>query len=249
MNLVWRETYRVRFCEAEPGGRASAPAICRYLQETADSHCRAYSLSLEDLRAAGRLWVLMHLSLRLTGLPRVGDEVAVETWGTRRLGGVRAYRDFLLLDAAGRTFGEASSLWLLLDAATRRPVRLPESILRFRHPERAGAKRVDAMDPVLPERPSVEERNCVRWHDLDANGHANNVRYVEWAIETVPLELRRESRLSALYVRFLDEAFLDDEVISAAEEIPCADSRCYRHALRAADGRLLAAARTEWARD
>jgi acyl-ACP thioesterase len=248
MNLVWRETYRVRFYEAEPGGRASAPAICRYLQETADIHCRAYGLSLDDLRATGRLWVLTHLSLRLTGRPRVGDEVAVETWGTRRLGGVRAYRDFLLLDAAGRTFGEASSLWLLLDAATRRPVRLPESILRFRHPDRVGADRVDAMDAIPPEHPSLEERDRVRWHDLDANGHANNVCYVDWAIETVPLALRREGRLSALDVRFVSEAFLDDEVISTAEEFPTADAPSYRHALRAGDGRLLAAGRTEWTR-
>ncbi len=242
MDLVWRERFRVRFFEAEPGGRATVPALCRYLQETADAHCRPHGLALSDLRAAGRMWVLTRLAVRFTSLPRLGDDVAVETWGSNRIGAARAYRDFRMFDAGGRIIAEASSAWLILDTATRRPVRLPPEVLRFRHPERRTETPVDAEPLEAPERADAEERVRVFWRDLDTNSHANNVCYLDWALETVPVKLRAEGALAALDIQFLNEAFLGQEVVATADH----DGLCYRHALRTAEGTLLALARTEW---
>ncbi len=246
MDLVWREQFRIRFYEAEPSGRVAVPALCRYLQEAADCHCRSAGISMAGLRAEGRFWVLTRMALRFTALPMMGEDVGVETWGTKLLGGLRAYRDFRLLDCQGQTFAEASSVWLLLDAVTHRPVRLPDWVLRFRHPERATPGWFDAERLPAPERPCTEQRVQVRWRDLDVNGHANNVCYVEWALETVPLAVRRDGRLATLDIQFLGEAFLDQEVVCAAEADGSAETPCFRHSLRA-NGNLLAVIRTEWA--
>ena len=249
MDLVWREPFRIRFYEAEPTGFVKVSALCRYLEEAADCHCRVHGLALSDLRATGRMWVLTRLALRLTSRPTLGEQVTVETWGSNRLGGVRAYRDFRFVDAGGAAFGEANSVWLMLDTATRRPLRLPESILSFRHPERSTPEPVDAAKLPLPERPSEEERIRVHWRHLDANGHANNVCYVEWALETVPLETRRNGRLTTLDIQFVNEARLDEEVICSAGETASPDGPSYLHTLRTAGGQLLAAARTDWIHD
>jgi medium-chain acyl-[acyl-carrier-protein] hydrolase len=32
----------------------------------------------------------------------------------------------------------------------------------------------------------VESRFFVRYHDLDINQHVNNVRYIEWLLESIP---------------------------------------------------------------
>ena len=242
MDIVWRETFHVRVSEVDPAGRLSAASLARYLQETADSHCRPDGLSVSGLLAEGRMWVLTRLAMRISAWPRLLEAVTVETWGSHRLGGARAYRDFRVFDASGDTIAEASSVWLMLDARTRRPVRLPESVLRFQHPERETPEPVDAEGLAEPERPSAEVRLPVLWRDLDTNEHANNVCYIEWALEAVPLEVRRQATLAALDIQFVGEALLGQEIVSAVERREFG----FRHSLRTGDGRLAAVLRTEW---
>ncbi len=170
MDLIWREPFRVRFYEAEPTGRAAVPAICRYLQEAADCHCRSLGLSLSELREVGRMWVIVRLALQLSAFPQVGDSVVVETWPTSRMDGFRAYRDFRLRSAEGTLLGEAASLWLMLDAKTRRPVRMPASVLEGRHPLFVTPEPVESLELVEPQAVTSQQQVRVRWRDLDVNG-------------------------------------------------------------------------------
>jgi len=246
MDLVWREPFRVRFYEAEPSGRASIPSLCRYMMEAADNHCQPVGMTLAGLRASGRMWVLARFAARFTDLPRRGDELLVETWGSNRVSAIRAYRDFLLLTTRGEVVAEASSLWLILDSRTRRPLRLPEDILQYRHPERRTAQAVDTVPLEPPARVTAEAHSSVRWRDLDANGHANAICHIEWALEAVPLETRREARMTAFDVQFLNEAFVGNGIVSTVEEIDVPPTRCYRHRVTTTDGQALALMTSNW---
>jgi medium-chain acyl-[acyl-carrier-protein] hydrolase len=248
MDLIWREPFRVRFYEAEPSGRAAVPALCRYLQEAADCHCRSLGLSLGELREAGRMWVIVRLALNVAEFPRVGDVVTIETWPTSRVDKLRAYRDFHLKDADGTVLAEAASLWLMLDAQTRRPVRMPESVLQGRYPVLVTPQPVESLTLEEPQTVTSEQRVLVRWDDLDANGHANNVRYVEWSLETVPQEIRRDFQLASLDIHFRNEVMLGQEVICISERTGTRDRPSFRHRLTRDDGSVLAVARTDWQR-
>ncbi len=248
MEMIWREPFRVRFYEAEPSGRAAVPALCRFLEEAADCHCRSIGLSLGELRAVGRMWVIVRLALRICQLPQVGDVITVETWPTSRVDGFRAYRDFHLKDANGAILGEAASLWLMLDAKTRRPVRMPESVLTDRHPVLVTPEPVESKALEDPKTASLQRRVAVGWDDLDANGHANNVRYVEWSLGTVPLEIRRDFQVANVDIQFRNEVTLGHEVICVSEQIGTPDRPSFRHKLTSDDGSVLAVARTDWLR-
>lgn len=242
MSNLFQERFRVRFFDSEPGGRASIPAVCRFLEEAANSQTEPLGLSVRQVREADRMWVLTRFALQVYSLPRAGDEVTVETWASDRTGGVRAYRDFRMRDAGGFVLAEAASLWLLLDLRTRRLVRLPDSVLDIRHHERTTAPAVDSLPLIAPESVMVEEEFKVRWSDLDENGHANNLRYIEWILETVPVPTRREATLTALDIQFMNEVLFGEAVVSAAEE----NEEGFRHRLTASDNRVIALARTDW---
>ena len=239
---MWQEPFRVRFFDAEPGGQASVSAVCRFMEEAAHSQTESVGLSIRQVRELQRMWVLTRFALRIFARPRIGDEVIVQTWASDRTGGIRAYRDFRMLDHAGRTLAEAASLWLLLDLKSRRPVRLPESVLALRDPERIGARPVEAELLSAPEDYSCEDRFKVRWGDLDENGHANNLRYIEWIVGTVPDGLRAGHELTALDIQFVDEVRLGETVHSVSEETGAS----FRHGLSAEDGRILGISRTDW---
>jgi acyl-ACP thioesterase len=94
-----------------------------------------------------------------------------------------------------------------------------------------------------PEAPAETEHTAsfaVRRADLDRVGHANNVRFLEWALEALP----DDAGLREIEVAYRAEAVVGDTVVSEAGPLSGPERR---HRLsRGADGRTLALARTLW---
>jgi acyl-ACP thioesterase len=57
-------------------------------------------------------------------------------------------------------------------------------------------------------------------HDLDVNFHVNNVSYVKWALDVVPLETYRSHGLAAVEVSFRAEIQPGDAVRIASVTTP-----------------------------
>ena len=244
--VVWSESFRVRAYEVDVWGRASAPTVCNWLQEVAGNHAAHLGWGIERLQAQGLTWVLSRLHLHLDRLPRWRDEVRVTTWpaGAQRL---YALREFRLDDSDGGAVGVATTGWMVLNLASRRPVRPAEEVaaMAARAPARALADPFDK----LPEPASVElERSLeVRSLDLDINRHANNVSVIGWALEALPLEDLDGRRLAGLEIEFRGETRAGDRVVTQAQR--SGDGTFVHRLLRAGDGREVARARTAWAPD
>ena len=237
---VWTEPFRVRATEVGPDERASVLAVADYFQEAAGEHARAAGVETFALGDDVGAWVLHRLRLQVDRLPAMREPVALETWPSvyDRL---RAFRDFVLRDAAGRPLARGTSAWLVIDVERRRPVRLPPAVLQFGPAERGRALTLGA-EPVAPDAVEAERTFTVRRADLDRVGHANNVRFVEWALEA----LDSDAGLEEVDVLYRAEAVWGDAVVSQAG--PLRDGARAHALLRASDGRTLALARTVWAR-
>ncbi|HXJ39328.1 MAG TPA: acyl-ACP thioesterase domain-containing protein [Bryobacteraceae bacterium] len=242
MSLIWREQFRIHFYDAEPGGRASVPAMCRLLQEAANSHTENLGISMRQVRERGQMWMLTRFGLIFHGFPKVGETITVETFAPVRAGGLRGYRDFRACNSEGEILCEAAALWLLLDMKTRRLQRMPAEVLAIRYDDRVSEHAVDTETLTAPESPGTPEDFQVRWSDLDENWHANNIRYIEWVLESVPLAIRQESSLRALDIQFSSELLLGERVTSVSEGV----NGEYRHRLAGGNGRVVALARSEW---
>lgn len=87
----------------------------------------------------------------------------------------------------------------------------------------------------------------MRYHDLDVNRHVNNVRVVEWALETLPPEIHDIFWCTAFSLQFMAETRLHDLIRAVAQVEPDGDDRRARHVLRRADDdHALAVALTRW---
>jgi acyl-ACP thioesterase len=51
-----------------------------------------------------------------------------------------------------------------------------------------------------------------RLSDIDVNGHINNAKYAEWAINAIPLDLYKNSSVKEVSMNFLSEGFYGDEI-------------------------------------
>ena len=236
--------YPVRSYEVDTEGRLRIPDLCNYLQESAGLHARKLGVSVEQLLEEGMTWFLWRLHLRIERLPAWTEEVTVETWPSE-LGKPFAVRDFRLR-IGGDEIGVATSAWLLMDVARRRPIRrFPRPIAEL-HPEtpvRALRDRFRRL-PALQQESHLRSFNPRR-SDLDLNGHLNHVATISAMLEAVPEDRFDPSRLQGLEVEFLGEGAYGDALRASCG--PDDDPGRLLHRLhRVDDGKELARARSLW---
>ncbi|MEM9597127.1 MAG: acyl-ACP thioesterase domain-containing protein [Acidobacteriota bacterium] len=245
----YRELFRVRSYEIDPGGVLTLPSLCDYLQEAAGRHAGELGVSVEQLLEQGLTWFLSKLHVRIGSWPRLGETLEVRTWPAE-LGRPFAIRDFRLL-SDGVEVGVASSSWLLMDTAALRPVRRPPDWLRRLHPDpprRALADTFRRLPSLGGGGSDVDPAGgpglSIRRDDLDLNGHVNNSAYVRLLVEGLPESTWTLRRMSELEIEYRAEAHLGDRVESRCLE--GGDGALLHSLVRVADGRELVRARSRW---
>lgn len=246
---VYSSEYQVYTHDADAGGNASVGALCRYLQDIAAMHAERIGYGMQEMRERASLWVLSRLEIEIDRIPRWRERVKVETWpsGTDRL---FALRDWVVYGEDGEPAARATSAWVVLSSERRTPERV-ESI----------AERIDAVtsrraiDHTAPKVSPFEGTDWSRgisagYSDTDLNGHINNVRYIEWLLDTLPPELRRTHHLSKLAVNFVGEGRAGELMdLRSAEDGSRTEQRSFSHAAsRRSDGTQLCRARSLWSR-
>lgn len=189
--------------------------------------------------------MLAHLRVEIEQYPKRREEVVAETWPSG-LESLYATREFVLR-SNDTHLASATSAWLVFDIEARRPSRPPQRVYTIDPPDRPNALPHNWDDLPKPDREDHERQFEVRYHDLDVNGHANNLRILEWALETLPPDHLKNHRCTKLSLQFKAEATLTDRVQAIAQVEGNDAGIRVGHALEHADDeRILALATTEW---
>lgn len=244
---AWEASFQVKGYEVGPSGEARIDSLANYLQETADQHAENLEVGEQALLKAGKSWVLTRLFLRFDAFPRMGERITVQTWpsGLDRLA---AQRDFRVTGEGGRELGVATSAWVIFNLAERSMDPMPASMEKLYLEGRPG-RALEFTTRLVKrlKRHEHEKEFRVRESDLDILGHANNVRYPAWSVESIPREMREGCRLVELDIQFRNEARVDDRVLGRCAEGDGSGEML--HALvREEDGTELVRARTLWSR-
>lgn len=209
----YEEMFTIRTAETGASGKARFSTLCYLLQEAAGNHAERLGFGMADLLDAGRAWILHRLQVEIARYPRRGREVTVRTWPSGG-DGLRAWRDFEMRNGEGELLLRGLSHWLMLDLERRRPLRIPEEIMRYA--EEGEGHVLPLPEGKLP--PAGELRGSplpfrVRRGDLDLNEHVNNVRYLEWMQEA----LEPEGEIRSVDAEFHTECRYGEQVRAVAE--------------------------------
>lgn len=150
-------------------------------------------------------WVLSRMHLHFDSFPKWREDVRLYTWH-KGAEGLFYLRDFDLRDKEGKSIIRGTSSWVVIDERTRRFVR-PEDLQNLLDTENVD----NAIDTPSPKIQLLREadpekvgEHTVAFSDLDLVGHTNNVRYVVWAMDCLPLE-EAEKPVRDLYINFNKE--------------------------------------------
>jgi acyl-ACP thioesterase len=242
---VWEQEFEVRAYEVDMQGRLAAATLCDWLQEAAGQHARALGWAIEELAASGLTWVLSRLHVRLDSRPEWGSVVRLVTWpaGVRRL---YAMRDFRAFDPGGETVAVATSGWLLLNLASRRPTRPPAEIETI-----ARATPGRALVDDFARLPSAEAGERVaeftaRYSDLDVNHHVNNVALLRMVLNGAPNETLAACAPAEVEVEFRAEVAVGDTLEAVVARTGDGEGRFVHSLVRTSDGHEVVRARTCW---
>jgi len=238
---VWKENRLVESFDVDVHGRLRAHVLFGFLLNAAWKHTSFTDHGYHDLSARNQMWVLSKFQLVIRRRARWGDQILIETWGkgTEKLYGLR---DFTVSSAGGDRLASATSAWLILDQATRRPLRVDQVIFP-RNPGRQELE-TDVRRLAPLSAPTEAGRFRAAYSDIDPNGHVTAMRYLAWMTDSHTREFLETMSPASMEISFLGEGALDDEVVVRMEK---RDGRELCSVTRETDQKDLCRAEIRWA--
>jgi acyl-ACP thioesterase len=163
----------VRLGDVLPSGGARLDAIARYLQDVAADDGR--DASIDNYLA----WLVRKTVINVRRRPTVGEQLELVTWASGY--GARWAERRTSISVDDEVVIEAASLWVCVDMATMRAIRLPDRFWTM-YGDAVGDRIVSSRlrHPDPPVDPPPETRPWpLRVADLDVLGHVNNA--ATWA--------------------------------------------------------------------
>ena len=206
----WVDQYLVHSYEMDQQSRLSIVSAINYFQESAWRNAETLGLGFGKLAAKNRYWVLSRMYVEIYRYPLWGDAVQLETW-PKGMESLFALRDFRIKSADGKELlGAGVTAWLIIDGTTHRLQRIEQICDDMpRYPQNAVEYKLDKI--ALTETMTSQTRIVAGYTDVDVNRHVNNVCYLNWAVNYLPIENDRLTVRSA-EINFLSEARLHNPV-------------------------------------
>ncbi len=217
MENYFEKQFELRYFEMDKFGEASSTTILTLLEETAADHCHSINHSLYDLEKQNIGWVLLSGILTMDRYPAYKEKITIRTW-LSSYSLIKGIRENIIYDGNGNIIGKSKGLWLFYDIVKRRPIQIFDSIKErwsYCNTECINhdiTKKIKAID--LAE--NAHEFKINRF-DLDTNLHVNNIRYLQWLMESVSEEISDDFYLHSIDGRFVAEAHFGDTIVSFSE--------------------------------
>jgi len=179
-------------------------ALVGLLIESAIQSADKLGFGFDNLKVHNLFWVFSRLSVKVFKSVKWNDVIEVETW-PKNINGILYIRDFIVRDDRCEIVAKASSAWLPIDFETKRPKRRES----FDTDIFVSLKEKYALD-YLPEKLSkVAEGELFHvnstYFDIDFNGHVTSTRYIDWMMDTFPVEFHKRNYFKMLSVNFIKE--------------------------------------------
>ena len=203
MPPIYTKQFHVLASETDAFQRLKPSHVLAYLQEVAGDHSRLLGTGGEELAQRNLFWAVLRHRVQITRLPKAGEDITVETWPmpTTR---TAFPRSAVAYDRDGKELFRSISLWVLMDIDQRGMVLpgksgvLVEGLLRGNELAAPGSLALRTMQNQMCRQ--------VRFSDLDCNGHMNNCRYLDWAVDTLPGSFHSAHSPREFSVRYSSEA-------------------------------------------
>jgi medium-chain acyl-[acyl-carrier-protein] hydrolase len=244
--LTTEKEYEVNYYEIDFRKKLLVTSLINYFEDTATKQSQDVGNGLNYMEKNKIAWVLYKWDINIDRYPSFRENIRVRTsaYSFRKFYG---YRTFEVVDADDNIICRAKSIWLLMDTDKRRVKKISDDMYSiYRLNKEIDNKPLDIDNVHLPEKFTYEKYFNVRYSDIDTNMHVNNVKYLDWAIETVPLEIVLNYSIKSLNVTYKKETTYGKKIKSSTEVVKRGNNYIAHHLISDDDGKKLCIIRTIW---
>jgi len=206
----WVDQYPIHSYEVDHNSRLTIVSATNYFQESAWRNADALGLGYEKLAKKDRFWILSRLYIEMYKYPLWGETIRLETW-PKGMESLFALRDFRIKSADGNELlGAGATAWLIIDGTTHRLQRIEHVCEDMPcYPQNAVEHKLGKI--TLPSNMTLQACIVAGYTDIDVNNHVNNVSYLNWAVNYIPL-VNENMTICSAELNFLSEARLHSKV-------------------------------------
>lgn len=245
MGKIAEKEYEIHYYEVDYKRRVLLTSIMNYFNDICTEQSDRLGISIDYMKENGIAWIIYKWDIDIIRYPLYGEKIRVgtEPHSFRKF---YAYRRFWIEDEAGRVIVTANTVWFLIDAARRKPLRVPANMYDAFGVSPDMNDALDIRKLSAPHDADLVKEFSVRYSDIDTNQHVNNVNYAAWVLETVPLQLVLKYALKNISLVYQKET-LYGEVIKVCTGIEdSGDGALCSHKILDREGNILNIAETRW---
>ena len=202
MEKIYTKDMQIPNIATDRFGRMKTSWLLACLQEVAGEHIELLGASNGEYNGRNLFWAVTRHKVEITRLPEAKENITLQTWPcpTTRVAYPRAT---VAYDKQGNELFRAMSLWVLMDADSRAMILPGKSGV-----EVSGTLRgTELTTPRAIATKSMEQtmERTVLFSDVDRNGHMNNTRYLDWAMDLLPSTFHEGRVLREMTICYMTE--------------------------------------------
>lgn len=243
--ITAEKEYEVNYYEVDYKKRVLLTSIMDYFGDICTMQSERLGVNLDYMKENNMAWVLFKWDINVLRYPLYGEKIKVKTipYSFRKF---YAYRTFEVVDSSGNLVITANSLWFLIDTNKRKPIKIPQEMykafgIEFNDDAKLEIRKIKTIQDF-----DVKQEFNVRYSDIDTNRHVNNVKYAEWAIETVPMEIVLNYTLNKINITYEKETVYGDVVTVCTKVNKQGNEMLCQHKITNSSEEIVTLAETNW---
>lgn len=159
---------------------------------------------IDTMHQAGCTWVLSRVAIEIVKQPYQLDKLTFQTWveGNNKLINTR---NFLVTYPNGDVAVRACSYWSMLDMNNRKVMSLEGNPFVAKFPANPTTAGIEPPARVMEPKEGFVFQHTISYNDIDYNQHANSVRYLQWVLDTYPLQQFVAKKLQRIDINYQHE--------------------------------------------
>ena len=243
--LITTKEYQIHFYEIDYNRKALITCIINFLSDIAMYQSDELGIGLDWLIENNLGWVIYKWDIKMIRYPKINETITVKTW-PYSLRKFYAYRQYEILDSEGNIIATADSIWFLIDIIKRKPTKISDEMYEAYKIDKDCNKLLDFGKIQIPQKVDIEKYFNVRYSDIDANKHVNNAKYIDWCIETVPLDVVLKYSLKNIKVIYEKETNYGEKIKASTQILREENKVTFLHKIEDSEGKRLTLVKSEW---
>lgn len=229
--MEFSRNYLVHYYEIDNKKLLTLPSLIHYFQDMAILHSEKVGYTLEYYEKANQGFMILKWDINVHRWPAFNESINIVTqpYSFKKF---LANRSFKVYAEDGSLIADGDTGWVFADTITRRPIRVPEELHTAFGVDTGAEKLYVNLEDLAPLE-SGEHKLVIKVQnsDIDTNNHVNNVRYIEWALQSLPSEFLSTHVVTNAKVNYKKELQLGDEAETNTAIITSEDQITSKHSL------------------